>query len=366
LLLGGSDAQSSLTFPANQDALTGLALGVRGPEIEGSSQLVGVSVPAFGVALNALATSGDADILSTPHIIALDNEEAEISVGANVPLQTSGLGGGLGNLAGLAGLSGGAQVPGGAAGLAGLAGLAGSGFGAVPRQDVGTTIRLTPHINEADEIRFEIQEEISEADASTEGTLGVRSVNKRTAKTQLVVRDQQTVVIGGLMRDTVLLEETKIPILGDIPLLGVLFRQTQRSTEKRNLLLFLTPYIIRDQSDLRAIFERKMRERQEFIDRYFVFGDHDYEPPIDYSRTRGMMAEILNELDEIAVERALYEEAQARPPPDHVPRPPVGAAPDIQPEDGGGDVVITPGGVEDPGVDLPGSVNEEPPQGEEE
>jgi general secretion pathway protein D len=101
------------------------------------------------------------------------------------------------------------------------------------------------------------------------------------------------VVIGGLMRNRIAHQETKIPVLGDIPLLGVLFRQTQNTMQKSNLLLVLTPYIIREQSDLRAIFERKMQERQEFLDRYFVFSDeHDYKPPKDYARANGLLEDI--------------------------------------------------------------------------
>ena len=217
---------------------------------------------------------------------------------------------------------------------------------------MGTRITITPHINEADEIRMEIQEEISERGA-TEGDLGVVSITKRMAKTELVVRDQQTVVIGGLMRDSVVTSETKVPILGDIPLLGILFRRTERSTQKTNLLLFLTPYIIRSPADLRSIFERKMRERQEFIDRYFVFGDHDYEPPVDYSRTRGLVGEIINELGNIEVERRLLEEAMARPPPEHVPREPVGSVPPSETGAGSGDVVISPDGEEPPPEEPP-------------
>lgn len=334
----GFNAGTSLQT-VSQESLTGLALGVRGPNIPDSQQLIGLSIPGFGVVINALATSGDANLLSTPHIIAMDNVEAEISVGENIPLQTSGLAlggaGGLGGLAGLAGL-GGAD----GAGLGQLGALAGAGgAGGVPRQDVGTTIRLTPHINDSDEIRLEIEEEISER-GTTEGTLGVVSISRRTAKTEVMVRDQQTVVIGGLMRDSVANSETKIPILGDIPLIGALFRRTERTTQKVNLLLFLTPYIIRDPSDLRSIFERKMRERQEFIDRYFVFGDSDYEPAVDYSRTRGLVAEINNELDELALEHELMIAAQAVPPPEHVVRPPVGAIPPSARAPG--DVVIEP------------------------
>src|SRR5690606_276479 len=95
-----------------------------------------------------------------------------------------------------------------------------------------------------------------------------------------------------------------------------------------------------------AIFERKMRERQEFIDRYFVFSDRGYNPATDYSRTRGLVSEILNTLEEIDVEQRLLQELQARPPPEHVPRPPVGAAPFEGGGEEGGTVIIGPDGVE--------------------
>ncbi len=339
LVVLGSDAGTTLGFPLtlDQDALSGLALGVRGDTIPESQQLIGLSVPAFGVVLTALARSGDANVLSTPHIIAMDNTEAEISVGQNIPLQTSGLPAGLGlglaGLGGAAGLAGaaGAQGARGAAGLAGLAGLTSSFAGGIARQDVGTTIRITPHINDSDEIRLEIEEEISERGA-TEGELGVVSINRRTARTELMVQDQQTVVIGGLMRESTTTSETKVPILGDIPILGALFRRTSRQKQKSNLLLILTPYIIRDPSDLRAIFERKMRERQEFLDRYFVFSGEDYEPPIDYSRTRGLVAEINGTLDALEEEGRIAEAARMRPPPTHSPRAPIGNAQDLLPE----------------------------------
>ena len=202
--------------------------------------------------------------------------------------------------------------------LGSLAGLAG-GLGSVARQDVGTTIRVTPHINANNEVRLEIEEEISEQGA-TSGTLGVVSINRRTARTEVMVRDQQTIVIGGLMRDAIQNKEDKVPVLGDIPILGALFRKTSKQKRKTNLLLILTPYIIRDPGDLREIFERKMQERQQMIDRYFVFGEDKFEPHIDYSRTRGLVAEIVNEIDGVEEEIKLAQAAELEPPPDHVPR----------------------------------------------
>jgi len=355
LSLFGFNAPSSLDITQNN--LTGLALGVRGPTIENSQQLVGFSVPGFGVVLTALATSGDADVLSTPHIIAIDNTEAEISVGENIPLQTNGIA--PGSFAGAGSLGALGVAAQGGQDLGALAGLAG-GLGSVARQDVGTRIRVVPHINANNEVRLEIEEEISEQGA-TSGTLGVVSINRRTARTEVMVRDQQTIVIGGLMRDAISNKEDKVPVLGDIPILGALFRRTSKNKRKTNLLLILTPYIIRDPGDLREIFERKMQERQQMIDRYFVFGEDKFEPHIDYSRTRGLVSEIANEIDRVEGEIALALAAELEPPPEHVPRDPVGAYHSSLREDEDS-FVIGPNGVESTEVIEPEAP--EPPETE--
>jgi len=354
LSLFGFNAPSSIDITQND--LSGLALGIRGPTIENSQQLVGFSVPGFGVVVTALAKSGDADVLSTPHIIAIDNTEAEISVGENIPLQTNGVA--PGTFAGAGSLGALAQASAGGQDLGSLAGLAG-GLGSVARQDVGTTIRVTPHINANNEVRLEIEEEISEQGA-TSGTLGVVSINRRTARTEVMVRDQQTIVIGGLMRDAIQNSEDKVPVLGDIPILGALFRKTSKQKRKTNLLLILTPYIIRDPGDLREIFERKMQERQQMIDRYFVFGEDKFEPHIDYTRTRGLVAEIVNEIDGVEEEIKLAQAAELRPPPDHVPRSPIGpysAAAMVDEET----YVIGPNGIESQEEPKPDLIEAIPP-----
>jgi general secretion pathway protein D len=324
------------------DALTGLALGIQGPAV----QAAGLSIPSFGVALAALANSGDSDVLATPHLLALNNEDAEINIGQNVPTQASvpSALGGLGGLGGLGALGGAAGAAGGLGALGGLGGLGGFG-GAVPRDNVGTRIRLTPHINESDEIRLDIDEEISELGAPVANSnVGAAVINKRTAKTKLVVRDQQTVVIGGLMRDSVQTSETKIPVLGDIPLIGAIFRQTKSTKQKQNLLLFLTPYIVRSQADLRQIYERKMRERQEFLDRYFVFGSRDYHPTVDYSRTRGLVSEIVKQVSEIDADKKAAEELASKPSPEHHARPAIGTTkPVTSTEPEAGDTVVEDG-----------------------
>ena len=292
MLATGFMAQKSVGFPQNQDLLQGFAVGVRGPGLNGTQNLLlpGLTIPAFGVVLNALTTSGASNVLATPHIIATDNAVAEINIGKNVALQQNA-GGGLGNLSSLAGLAG--QTGANTSALAGLGGLGmmgGMGF-AAPRQDVGIKIKMTPHINDSNQVRLDLEEESSDTGAP-EGALGAIPIIKRTAHTTITVEDQQTVVIGGLMRETMSKSEQKIPLLGDIPVLGFLFRQQKNEKKKSNLLLILTPYIVREQADLRKIFERKMQERQEFLDRYFVFGNEQWVPPRDYSRANGLIEDV--------------------------------------------------------------------------
>lgn len=325
----------SLTGALGSGLLGGAAAGVTGPLVENSQELFGVSIPAFGVIINALANSGSGNLLATPHIMAMDNTEAEITIGDNIPLQTSGIPPGTFGGLGALGALGGQQGQDAQGGLGGLGGLAG-GLGTIPRQDVGTTIRITPHVGEQGKIRLEIEEEISEP-GEAQGTLGVIPIQQRRAITQVVVDDQQTVVIGGLLRDRESQVETKVPVLGDIPLLGFLFRTRQKSKEKINLILVLTPYVIRNAADLRAVYERKMRERQEFIDRYELFSGEDYKPPIDYSRTRGLLAEMFTEMTEIERNRTLTQAAAGEAPEEHFPRAPVETPIEViepEPEDG--------------------------------
>ncbi|WP_437762465.1 type II secretion system secretin GspD [Sorangium sp. So ce281] len=319
---GNNIRQSVIGLPAQLGAL---ALGIKGPAITGSNNILGtgISIPAFGVVLHALAQDGDSNVLATPHILATDNVPAEISIGQNIPLQTNVGGGGLNQLASLAGGAGAAA--GGLGGLAGLLGGLGGVGGTAARQDVGTKIKVVPHVNDSDQVRLELSEEISDAGAPLEGALGAIPINKRTASTTLVVRDQQTVVIGGLMRDGMTTSETKIPVLGDIPVLGFLFRQRVKTKTKTNLLLVLTPYVIRDQDDLRTIFERKMQERQEFIDRYFVFSESAaWEPPRDFGRANGLLEDIRQSMLAEEERARLEEEARPKGPREHAPVDPVG------------------------------------------
>jgi general secretion pathway protein D len=322
ILYGGLNPFRTIALPSSTDSsLSALALGIRGPGVTGTENLLGtgVSIPAFGVLIDAMASSNDADILSTPHILATDNVPAEISIGQNIPLQT--------NAGGSSGLTGSSGTTGSLASL----GLLGGGTTS-PRQDIGTKLKIVPHLNDSNEVRLEITEEISDVTGQQPlGSLGAVPFSKRTAQTQLVAQDQQTVVIGGLVRSHVAQTVTKIPLLGDIPILGMLFRSTSSSQQKSNLMLVLTPYIIRERADLRTIFERKMQERQEFLDHYFVFSDEDrYEPPKDYSRTNGLLEEIRQsylEVEERGREKQLRKSQETKT---HAPVEPLGPAPTSQ------------------------------------
>lgn len=249
-------------------SLQGLALGLRGPTLPGTQGLLGgnISLPAFGVVLQALQSSADANVLSTPHLLTMDNEEAQIIVGSNVPFIT-GQARDINNRPVLS----------------------------VNRQDVALTLKVKPQVNESDFVRLQLEQEITEVVSISE-TLGP-TTTKRAAKTVVVVRDNQTVVIGGLMKDKVSEDRTKVPVLGDIPVLGWLFRTQRISKEKTNLLIFLTPHIIKDEEDFRRIFRRKMQERAEYLRRFY--GEDDtFDLDIDYARTVGLVESIRATVEE--------------------------------------------------------------------
>jgi general secretion pathway protein D len=331
LVFGGNKITNTIPpVPTDPDALQGFALGVRGPGISGSQNFLGtgISIPAFGMFIQALARTGDSDLLSTPHILALDNEDAEINVGDNIPLQTNAVSAfpGIGGAAGAGG-----------AALGALGGLGGFGSFGSPRQDVGTKIKIKPHLNDSNEVRLDVTEEISEQGAPLGGTLGAIPISKRTATTKLVVADQQTVVIGGLIRNVTSRAEEKVPVLGDIPVLGALFRKRTNTFEKRNLVLVMTPYIIRSQQDLRTVFERKMEERQEYLDRYFVFSDSsEYKPPKDWSRTNGLVEDIRQSYFDLEEKKRLEEITKPREIKTHTPQAPLEMPQNVRPASPGG------------------------------
>ncbi len=241
-------------------------LAFRGPGIPVRVGNNTVDLPSFGAVLNALENDGNVDVLSTPHILTTDNVKAEILVGQTVPFAagfTSNLGGG----------TIGSFLP----------------IVSVQRQDVALKFIVTPHVNTSNFVRLELDQEVSDLGDSVTVAPGQTqpTTTKRTAKTTVVVRDEQTVIIGGLISDKKIRSESKIPVLGDIPWVGFLFRTAKDEVRKTNLLVILTPHIIRADEDFRRIYERKLRERQEFMEAFYGVYAPTAQLPVDYERKMG-------------------------------------------------------------------------------
>jgi general secretion pathway protein D len=275
IVLGGVQTPNlrSITAAASLASATGLIGGLIGAPLQNSQQFLGTSIPSYGILFQALATQDNTDILSAPHIIAIDNEKAEFSVGNNIPYK--------------AGLSfGGFGVPG-ATGATAPTGSIGQN---IQRENLNLTLNVTPHISSQDVVRLEIEQETKDI-GGKDAELGP-TWTQRKLKTQVVVHDQQSVVIGGLIQERDIYNVTKVPLLGDIPILGYLFKYSTKAKKKTNLLILLTPYIVKDQLDLQAIRERKVREREEFVESFSTLNEMKYEPKVDYRRKRGMVEEI--------------------------------------------------------------------------
>jgi general secretion pathway protein D len=278
--LGGLN---SLGGVASLASLSGFLAGIQGPPIT----VAGITVPSFSIVLNALQSSSDVNVISTPHVIMTDNTEGEITVGQNIPFP-AGYAPSLSGLGGLTGTTGTTGTTPLNSSLLGLGGL-GSLYAPVQRQNVELRLRIKPQINESDYVRLEVDEQTEEI-ASIDKQLGP-TTSKRTAKTTVVAKDQETVVLGGLIQERTIRDVKRVPVLGSLPVVGWLFRNESSRKTKTNLLLFLTPYIIRDQSDYRRIFERKMAERAEFVKRFY--GDEPgYEANIDYERKQGPLSRV--------------------------------------------------------------------------
>jgi general secretion pathway protein D len=291
---------------ANLASFGGFLAGIQGPTIPALSAL-GLNIPSFGIILHALQTSAGVNVLSTPHLLTSDNEEAEITVGQNVPFQA-----GFAPQS-LPGVNAASVPTTGTASLGAAIGGLGAYYAPINRQNVELKLQIKPQINASDYIRLVINESTEEI-VSNDPVLGP-TLAKRTAKTTVVAKDQETVVIGGIMQDRSIDNTSKVPVLGDIPLLGVLFRDTSKRTIRTNLLLFLTPYIIRDASDFRRIFELKMAERQRFVEEFY--GEIPrYDVAVDFSRKAGP----LEKINQASIQ-AQKAEAGAGNPGDQVFRP---------------------------------------------
>ncbi|MBE0626878.1 MAG: type II secretion system secretin GspD [Burkholderiales bacterium] len=203
----------------------GLNVGV----IKGTIKLPGIGgaeIVNIGMLVRALETDANANILSTPTLLTLDNEEAKIVIGQNVPFLT-----------GSYAVSAAATTP--------------TPFQTVERKDVGLTLRIKPQISEGGAVRLQIYQEVSSVQDNT-NPAGVIT-NKRAVESTVLVDDGQIVVIGGLIQDSVKDGVEKIPGLGDLPLIGGLFRYNTRSRNKTNLMVFLRPTLLRDPQKANAL-----------------------------------------------------------------------------------------------------------------
>ncbi|MDP3977695.1 MAG: type II secretion system secretin GspD [Pseudomonas sp.] len=212
--------------------------------------IIGLGSDSFGVLITALSANTKSNLLSTPSLLTLDHQKAEILVGQNVPFQTGSF----------TTSASGADNP----------------FTTIERQDIGVTLKVTPHINEGASLRLEIEQEISSIAPTTQGVNAVDLItNKRSIKSTILAEDGQVIVLGGLIQDDVTQTDSKVPLLGDIPLIGRLFRSTKDTRIKRNLMVFLRPTVIRDAAGLAALSGKKYSDIR-------VLGDvrSDYRPGI--------------------------------------------------------------------------------------
>ncbi len=175
----------------------------------------------LGFLANFLQNSGDANILSTPNLMTLDNEEARIIVGQNVPMVTGSY---------ASNSTGGTVNP----------------FTTVERKDVGLMLRVRPQINENGTVKLAVFQEVSSVDESTRKDTNGLTTNKRSIESNVLVEDGNIVVLGGLIDDNYSQAEDRVPLLGDIPVVGNLFRNTNRKRNKTNLMVFLRPVVMRD------------------------------------------------------------------------------------------------------------------------
>lgn len=191
-----------------------------------SGMMFGIAKNDWGAIVNAVSSDTNSNILATPSITTLDNEEAYFIVGQEVPIITGSQTGSNNS----------------------------NPFQTVDRQEVGIKLRVTPQVNEGNAVQLIIEQEVS----SVSGTTGVDiSINKREIKTTVMAESGDTVVLGGLIDEDVQESVQKVPILGDIPILGHLFKSTSNSTRKRNLMVFLRSTIVRDSALMTEISESK-------------------------------------------------------------------------------------------------------------
>ncbi len=271
----------------NPAVLSGLAAGVIGPQVPNSSALLGTptDIPAFGVVIQALHQLSEVNFVAEPHLYTADNHEASIEVGRNVPTQ----------------------------GAIGVAGGGAQGLGlptvSVQRQDVTLNVKVTPHVNDAEQLTLDIEMENNDIESIDE-QLGVTTTKRRIKLEQVVARDDQPVVLGGLMQEVERISESEVPGLGQIPLLGWLFKSKTRERVKVNLMMVLVPHILETPDDVRRIHERRMKERLDFLERQTSFKRRDLETNINYRKKSGLLSAVNAEAIRMSEEDVFRQQAE--------------------------------------------------------
>ena len=224
--IGGQFNSSQGLIDPGALAQGGLTVGL----ITEPTTIAGLTLSNIAAIINAVKTDDEFRILSTPQVLTTDNEEARITVGENRPYQTRS-----------------------------TTDPSGGTFESFEYRDVGKILKITPHVTEGRLVRMQISLEVTNIDlASTLTTSSTLPVTqKRTVDTTVIVKDSQTVVIGGLIEDAETQNETKVPVLGDIPVLGWLFRDRSETNTRTNLYIFLTPRVIKSPAEARNIMQDK-------------------------------------------------------------------------------------------------------------
>jgi general secretion pathway protein D len=186
---------------------------------------------SFAALVQALRSDGSSNIISTPSLITMNNEEAEVKVTQEIPLIT-------GSFSNTTAAVGGTTSP----------------FQTIQREEVGTILKVTPHINEGNSVQLKIEQEDSSPGAKLTDSADI-STNKRSIKTTVLIEDGGIIVLGGLISDTVTESEDRVPGLGAIPLIGNLFKSRSSSRQKKNLLVFIRPKIMRNADDTEGVSE---------------------------------------------------------------------------------------------------------------
>src|SRR5450631_2696720 len=190
----------------------------------------------FAAIIQALRSDGSSNIISTPSLITMNNEEAEVKVTQEIPLITGSYSNSQTSVSGTT-----------------------SPFTTIQREEVGTILKVTPHINEGNSVQLKIEQEDSSPGAKLTDSADI-STNKRSIKTTVLIEDGGIIVLGGLMSDTVTQSEDRVPGLGAIPIIGNLFKSRSGSRQKKNLMVFIRPNILRDADATENTSEAKYNE----------------------------------------------------------------------------------------------------------